>query len=140
MDKTVVVILVIVALLVVGVIMYQSSQASQRDREMQMQLASLNQTTPQSNVWSSLDDVGGLVTAISGLFGKKDPVPTAPTSAAAIASDPSILENSDINASITQENAAINKTAYLVANVENSMGSSFASPNIVIDKYSELNA
>ena len=71
MDKTTVIVLVVLGVLVIGFMMYSSSQQSAKDRELQLQLAQMNSGNqqPQANLWSSLGDIGSLVGAIGGLFG-----------------------------------------------------------------------
>lgn len=70
MDKTTVIVLVVLGVLVVGFMVYSANQQSAKDRELQMQLAQMNTGgQPQANLWSSIGDIGSLVGALGGLFG-----------------------------------------------------------------------
>ena len=74
MDKTTVIVLVVIGVLVIGIVMYSMSQQSAKDRELQLQLAQMQnpQQGGDANLWSSVGDWGSLITSIGGLFGKKD--------------------------------------------------------------------
>lgn len=70
MDKTTTIVLVVIAVLIVGFMVYSMNKQAQQDRQLQMQLASMqNPTQPQANLWSSLGDLGSLVGVVGGLFG-----------------------------------------------------------------------
>ena len=55
--------------MVILIIVYMSSQQAARDRDTQLQIASMGTTQPQANAWSSIGDAAGIINALGGLFG-----------------------------------------------------------------------
>jgi len=81
MDKQTGIILIVVAVVIIGFIMYTSSQQAAKDRELQLQLASMNSGTSSgglSGILSSLGDLNGLIGTIGGLFGGGSTTTTTP--------------------------------------------------------------
>ena len=74
MDKTTVIVLVVIGILVIGIVMYSMSQQSAKDRELQLQIAQMQnqQGGGEANLWSSIGDWGSLIGSIGGLFGSKE--------------------------------------------------------------------
>ena len=58
-----------VVILVIAIMLYMANAQASRDRVLQQQLASMNNTEPVANVWSSLGDAADIINAFGGLFG-----------------------------------------------------------------------
>ena len=70
MDKNLIIVLVVVAVLIIGVMMYQSSQQASQQRDLQLQLASMNNNSGAStNFWDSIGQWGSVISSVQGLFG-----------------------------------------------------------------------
>jgi hypothetical protein len=73
MNNQTTIILVVVAVLVIGAVLYTSSQQAKKDRELQMQIAAMNNQPQEegglTGLISSLGDIGSLFGTIGGLFG-----------------------------------------------------------------------
>ena len=114
MDKTTVIVLVVIVLLVVGVLMYQSSIQAQRDRELALQLQSMqNPQQPTANFWSSLGEWSNLIDTFSGLFSGSGTGAGTGSEGARIN-----LENTDESPYISTHEAAQNGWDYLRAKVQ----------------------
>ncbi len=125
MDKTTVIVVVLVVL-VIAVVMYTSSQQAAKDRELQMQLASMQNQTAPSNFWSSLGDIGSLAGTLGGLFnigGSGTTTATAPISARTTSRlDNGMIINSSTDEPYELSEYATNGLDYLRANVEDDCG------------------
>lgn len=108
------IVVLVIAVLVIGVIMYSSSQQSKRDRDLALQLQQMNNPTqPQSNLWSSIGDWGNLITSLGGMIGGGN---NESGNEGARFSNP--FENNDTNPFVTQNEAQELGQEFLVAHVE----------------------
>jgi len=70
MNNNTVIILVVVAIAIIGFMMYNSSVQAEKDRQMQMQIAAMgNQGVGGTNWLEQLGNLGGIFSTVGGWFG-----------------------------------------------------------------------